>query len=208
MNTEAQGTLLTFGPSGQAVSITFENRDEEARIRALVAARGGSPLAAELVSAGGDDVEGHAESASIDLTLRLADEDVAGHAISVHFPTTQDAARFRRNLIAGGLLAGTLVIGSAGAMVISTQAQAPAAPLPATPAYERPAGVGPLEGVDARPLPGPAPAVISEAPAIDVATGRPAGAGFLEGTDGPVTTDTAGPTQLPPGTGLLEGVDE
>ena len=211
MSTGAQATLLTLGPSGPAVSVTFENRDDEARIRALVAARGGSPLVAELVSAGGDDVEGHAESASIDLTLRLAEEDVAGHAISVHFPTAQDAARFRRNLIAGSLLASTLVIGSAGAIVISTQSGAPATPASTerTPVYERPAGRGALEGVDIEaPVPVIAPSLVNDAPAIDAATGRPAGAGFLEGTEGPVTTDSTGMTQLPPGTGLLEGIDE
>ena len=210
MSDGIQGNALSLGAGGAVASITFKDREDEARVRALLDGKGGSPLNVELAADASADVEGHAASTSVELTLRLEDDDVSGHAISVHFPTSQDAARFRRNLIAGGILVSTLAIGSAGAIVISSQAQAPAPPLPATPAYERPAGVGPLEGVDMGPLPAPAPlpAVITEAPAIDAVTGQPSGTGLLEGSDGAVTGPATETTNLPPGTGLLEGVDK
>ena len=163
------------------------------------------------------EVEGHAALDSVALTLILDDDDTEGHAINVHFPSTADAARFRRNLMVAGVLGGSLLLGSAGAIAITSQLGAPSdnAPVQRAPAYERPAGHGTLEGVDplapaAIPLaPGieAAPAISEIGPATDTVTGRPAGSGFLEGAEGPVPNVSDQPTR-PGGSGPLRGVDE
>ena len=65
------------------------------------------------------DVEGH-ESSSV-LTVLVGgddDDDVEGHALSLHFPSVQEANDFRRNLLAAGLITATLAVGAAGGMAV------------------------------------------------------------------------------------------
>ena len=76
------------------------------------------------------DTEGHALSNEIAV-------DVEGHAITLHLPSSDDAAAFRRALAAGALAA-TIVIGGATAAALSQAPAAPAAPAQA-PAVDVPA---------------------------------------------------------------------
>lgn len=214
---EAQVDTLTIGNAGQALFVEFEDREDAIRLRALIEAGDAAALPVQLTLAPEAEVEGHATLDSVALTLILDDDDTEGHAINVHFPSAADAARFRRNMMVAGVLGGSVLLGSAGAIAITSQLGAPSdnAPVQRAPAYERPAGHGTLEGVDplapaAIPLaPGfeGAPAITQDAPAMDTVTGRPAGSGFLEGTDGPAP-DMAGQPTRPAGSGPLKGVDE
>lgn len=219
--TPVSGSLFAVegGPTG---TVEFSAAEDARVLRGFLDSRAGQPLPITLaIPADADtDVEGHAESPSVALTLIL-DDDTAGHAINVQFPTAADAAKFRRNLIISGALAGSIVLGSAGAMLISSQAGSPVdtGTMSRTPVYERPAGRGLLEGVD------PAESIstvstVSEAAAasatgasslVDPITGRPADRGFLEGEDGSpgAAPSVSRPDVVrPAGSGPLEGADE
>lgn len=213
---EPQVGTLTIDDHGQTLFVEFEDREDAIRLRALLEGGDSAALPVQLTLAPEAEVEGHAALDSVELSLILDDDDTEGHAISVRFPSTAEAARFRRNMMVAGVLGGSVLLGSAGAIAITSQLGAPSdnAPLQRAPAYERPAGHGTLEGVD--PL---APAVvplapsiegstiIGDAPAMDAVTGRPAGTGALEGTEGPVPDAASQPTR-PAGSGPLRGADE
>lgn len=206
------GGPASMGDRGAAGAVAFASADDTRALRALLEGREGQtiPITLTVPPDTDADVEGHLSLQSVALTLHLDEDDTAGHAISVHFPTADDAARFRRNVILTGALAGSIVLGSAGAVVISSQPASPAdeVPLLRTPVYERPAGHGLLEGVDPFPaISVPAAAMPLTTP-IDPATGRPADRGFLEGVDGPVPGPADSPATRPPGRGPLHGVDD
>jgi hypothetical protein len=214
---EAQVDTLTIGDHGQALYVEFEDREDAIRVRALLEGGDANKLPVQLTLAPGAEVEGHAASDSVELNLILDDDDTEGHAISVRFPSSAEAARFRRNMMVAGVLGGSVLLGSAGAIAITSQLGAPSdnAPVQRAPAYERPAGHGTLEGVDPlapavvplAPATEGAPAITGDAPAMDTITGRPAGSGFLEGAEGPVPNVSDQPTR-PAGSGHLKGVDE
>lgn len=202
------GDAPSMGDLAPGGAVAYASAEDARNLRALLEDRGGQaiPITLALPAEAEADVEGHGQLRSVALTLLVGDDDTEGHAISVNFPTAEAAARFRRNLLLTGALAGTIVLGSAGAFVITSQLSAPAedAPVIRTPVYERPAGHGALEGVDpfsTVSTEAAAPAVIISP--IDPATGRPADRGFLEGPDGAVSE----PVNRQPGHGPLEGVD-
>ena len=169
------------------------------------------------------DVSGHALAGaerSVFVRVNLDDDDTEGHAISVHFPTTADADRFRRRMITAGLLTGTIALGSIGAVAIANMPAASDVSFPAnTQVYERPAGHGLLEGVDmvTAPAAGAAAATTTQVSGIDPVTGMPARSGLLEGVEGGVASaavsEAVQATGIDPATGkparsgFIEGVD-
>lgn len=212
------GDARSMGDLAPGGAVAYASAEDARNLRALLEDRGGQaiPVTLAMPAEAEADVEGHGQLRSVALTLLVEDDDTEGHAISVNFPTAEAAARFRRNLLLTGALAGSIVLGSAGAFVITSQSSAPAddVPLIRTPVYERPAGHGVLEGVD------PFPTVSTEAAApavlvapMDPATGRPADRGFPAGVDGGLTGGGSNesvnnePVNRQPGHGPLEGVD-
>jgi hypothetical protein len=137
------------------------------------------------------DVEGHAFGdalRSVWVQVHLDDDDVEGHAISMHFPTTSDADRFRKRLLAAGLLTGAIVLGSAGAVAVANQPASSGATIPAqAQAYQAPVGHGFVEGADISGMAGTAADAAAGtaigASAIDPATNRPARSGLQAGAD-------------------------
>ncbi|MEO8228664.1 MAG: hypothetical protein ABI628_02760, partial [Chloroflexota bacterium] len=109
-----------------------------------------------------DDTSGHGlDATSVSIALRF-DDDVEGHALSLHFPTAQKADEFRKRLLATGIVAGALVVGVTAAQLTST---APAI------------NTGPI--VAPAPVAAPAPVfaeprVNLRIPAEDLAPGAPA----------------------------------
>jgi hypothetical protein len=79
------------------------------------------------------DTSGHSlDAAAVSVSLRF-DDDVEGHALSLHFPTAEKADEFRKRLIATGVVAGALIVGVTAAQ-LSTTIPSPtslAAPAPA-----------------------------------------------------------------------------
>jgi len=63
---------------------------------------------------GGDDVEGHATGSRLRLRAFDSEDDTEGHAISISFPSREEADAFRKRLMLAGVLTGTLILGAAG----------------------------------------------------------------------------------------------
>lgn len=183
------------------------------------------------------DVVGHDLAAavrSVFVRVRLDEDDVEGHAIGVHFPTAEEANKFRQRLTAAGVLAGTLVLAGAAGVGIANIAQAPAQPLPAVQEVVRPEGRGVIaDSVVIGEIPAAAvagPATIAQT-GIDEVTGMPVRSGVVQGTEverlpkaavvperpaaagpaeksdtaGPQETTPAGPGEPPTGGGPVEG---
>ena len=74
-----------------------------------------------------DDTEGHLASAAVTVVVSTDDDDTEGHAISLHFPSVQEANDFRRKLLAAGLITATLAVGAAGGLSLGTAASGSAA---------------------------------------------------------------------------------
>ena len=89
--------------------------DTEARLRSLLERRGAG-IRVRLDSPGDFDVVGHASGAGGELTLTILDDDddTVGHAISLHFPSLEEAKRFQNRMLVTGALVGTLVIAGTG----------------------------------------------------------------------------------------------
>jgi hypothetical protein len=68
------------------------------------------------------DTEGHVSSSVLTVLVDADDDDVEGHALSLHFPSIQEANDFRRNLIAAGLITATIAVGAAGGYAVGTTA--------------------------------------------------------------------------------------
>jgi hypothetical protein len=71
-----------------------------------------------------DDTEGHIAGRP---TLRLVlegEDDTEGHAISVHFPSADEADRFRRRLLATGVLVGAVALGATTGALLADRSQA------------------------------------------------------------------------------------
>lgn len=60
------------------------------------------------------DTEGHTAGTVLRVQAFGDEDDTEGHAISVQFPSREEAAAFRRRLVLAGALTGTLVLGAAG----------------------------------------------------------------------------------------------
>ena len=109
-----EGYRLGFAEAeGPAATWRFVEPDEEQRLLEALRHRAG-PISVQLVP-DARDTSGHAADGAAAVVLRLPDEDdVEGHAISIRFPSQEQAAAFQRRLLATGVLAGTLVMGAAG----------------------------------------------------------------------------------------------
>jgi hypothetical protein len=183
MASAAEGHTLTIGE--QRVAMEIADPKAESRLRERLAKRSG-PVSVRLAPASAGDVEGHVfqvAQKSVAINLQLDEDDVEGHAISLHFPSLEEAEKFRRNLIAAGVIAGTLVIGSAGAIAVTSLPSATSdVSYPAqVQAYERPAGHGMLQGADiAAPEAGAQSIAVT---GVDPATGQPARTGLQQGAE-------------------------
>lgn len=192
MSGSQEGNTLAIGDQ-QRAPISFPDQKGEQRLRGRLTGAQGKALAVRITPAERPDVEGHALDAaaleSVWLNVQLEGDDTEGHAIRVSFPTAGDAAKFRQNVIAAGILAGSIVLVSAGAIAITSNV--------------------PRDGggyvVDQQQVQG-----FSVPTGINPATDRPWGRGFLERSDGEISgpADEAAPVlERPAGRGPLETVE-
>jgi len=185
MNASQESLALTIGDQQQAVPMTFGDRKTEERFRAALNSNARKALSVRITPAPQSDVQGHAFDASLKsvwLNLELDGDDTEGHAISVRFPTAQDADNFRRNLLTAGVLVGAMIVGSAGAMAIGNNPAAPGVSAP----IERPAINQPVSGTgfgDLAAGSSASAASASIATGINPATGKPWRSGVQEGVD-------------------------
>jgi hypothetical protein len=188
MSERDEGISLSIGDLRQVIPMAFPDPAVEERFRARLATADDQTVSVRIAPPDEADVEGHAFSAtlkSVWLRVNLDDDDTEGHAISVHFPTVDEAEKFRKRLMAAGLLTGAVVLGSVGAVAVSNLPTANALPHPGSAqVFERPAGHGFMEGVDITSATGAGAAAAAAQSGIDSVTGKPSRSGFLEGTDG------------------------
>lgn len=152
MNASQEGNALTIDGE-RRVPLAFPDEKAEQRFRARLTA--GQTLSVQIAPTDPSDVQGHQldlAKDSIWLKLLLEGDDTEGHAIRVTFPSAADADKFRRNMLAAGVLAGSIVLASAGAIAltsnmsldasapVTTQAQYMA---PAQQEYAIPSGINP-----------------------------------------------------------------
>ena len=216
MTETTEGIALTIGDLRQVIPMAFPDPAVEERFRARLKSADDQAVRVRISSPEEGDVEGHAFNAtlkSVWVKVQLDDDDTEGHAISVHFPTADEADKFRKRLMAAGLLAGAVVLGSVGAIAVSNlPAASDVSSSAQTTVFERPAGRGMLEGVEATG----AAAIGAAATGIDAATGKPARSGFQEGADAAGMSAAAAAAQAsgmdaatgkPARSGFLEGTD-
>ena len=145
MNASQEGNALTIDGQRQ-MPLAFPDEKAEQRLRARLST--GQQLSVRIAPTEPSDVQGHSLDVAKDsvwLKLMLEGDDTEGHAIRVTFPTAADADKFRRNMLAAGVLAGSIVLGSAGAIALTSNQAADvnldvSAPVTTQAQYMAPAG--------------------------------------------------------------------
>ena len=112
-----QTIKIVTEPGADGISATVDAVEAE-RLLALFAASGGQ-FELGLAPESDDDVEGHlfGAGAIVRLVVRRPDgdeDDVEGHALTLRFPSAEEASKFKTKVLAGGLLVGTLIAPAAG----------------------------------------------------------------------------------------------
>jgi hypothetical protein len=101
-------------PGAGGIAATVDASEAE---RLLAILGGSAQIEFGLAPESDDDVEGHmfGAGAIVRLIVRRSgdDSDVEGHALTLRFPTAEEAAKFKAKILVGGLLVGTL-IGASG----------------------------------------------------------------------------------------------
>jgi hypothetical protein len=108
-----QKYVIELGPDGRAIVDADETPWLEDKVR-----REPGPTRLR-VRADDSDTEGHALQATEVRVLIDEGDDTEGHAISLHFPTVDEADAFRRRLLLTGVLVGTVALGAAGGIGLS-----------------------------------------------------------------------------------------
>ena len=111
---EGRFRLDLGGGETDTLPIGFADRRDEERLAELLGT--GEQLRVRLTPAMDTDTEGHVlRRGELDTLVRLQaveGDDTEGHAISLRFPSAEEANRFRTRMLATGALVGTLVVGS------------------------------------------------------------------------------------------------
>jgi hypothetical protein len=116
----------TEDASGNSQGVRFGSPGAEARVRALLNKT--ETLHVHLSPADEQDVEGHlwaaGDTTAVLARVSLDDDDVEGHAISIHFPDADRARRFRNELLAAGVLTATVAMGVGTGIALAPSHQA------------------------------------------------------------------------------------
>ena len=113
------------------------------------------------------DTSGHS-GGQTDVSISLLfEDDVEGHALSLHFPTPAKADEFRRRVLLSGMVAGALVVGVTAAQLtanVPTTSVAAPAPIvvPAPAPVDQPLFKGKIPAADLAPIVVPAPAPVDQ----------------------------------------------
>jgi hypothetical protein len=73
------------------------------------------------------DTEGHMSGTAVTVVVAEDDDDVEGHAFSIHFPSAQEANDFRRRLMVAGVITASIAVSAAGGAALGTAASGIAA---------------------------------------------------------------------------------
>ena len=124
MNTQVQaiGSLTIQIASGAQIALedstlTFEDATSEARLWGMLSP--GRLVPVRFESATIADPDGRAVTGPTLGVVALTEDDTAGQAFAIQFPTAEDAARVRTQILVAGALAGALAL-SAGAGTVGS----------------------------------------------------------------------------------------
>ena len=110
MGSPQGGPEIPAGINSNMREVKFTSAAGEGSIRSKLGQ--GGPISVRLRIPPDTDVEGHSLGDTAVLVLASTDDnDVEGHAISIHFPDAGQARHFRNELIAAGALTATLTLG-------------------------------------------------------------------------------------------------
>ena len=154
---EYQVTLEGPDTEGHARRLTFAPESDDEWLREKLGSDGKTRVRIRAAD-DEDDAEGHA--ARVSNTLRViveTDDDTEGHAISIHFPSREEADLFRRRLLATGVLVGAVAIGATAGGALADRASvggaegaaAAAASVSGEYAADRGVGIAPAAGAAA-----------------------------------------------------------
>lgn len=108
---------------GQALRWKFAPEDDDAWLQQALRREPGSARIRIRAIEDEDDTEGHrARLGPYVRVLAESDDDTAGHAISIHFPSLEEADAFRRRLLATGLIVGSVALGATVGGALAGQA--------------------------------------------------------------------------------------
>jgi hypothetical protein len=127
---ETTGPGVTIGSTdaatGNLQSVRFGSPATETKVRSLL--NKSETIRVRLIPGGGEDVEGHlsptGDTTAVLVRLALDDDDVEGHAMSIHFPDIDGARRFRNELLAAGVLTATVAMSAGAGIALAPSGQA------------------------------------------------------------------------------------
>ena len=103
-----QDLLIELEPDDTQGHATLRVTDDDGWLKDRAGESGSTRITLKAIG----DTEGHEASSTVTLRAFGDDDDTEGHAISVHFPSREEADAFRRRLMLTGVLAGTIAVGA------------------------------------------------------------------------------------------------
>jgi hypothetical protein len=127
---DTTGPGVTIGSTGATTgnlqSVRFGSPESETKVRSLLSKS--ETIRVRLSPGGEEDVEGHllptGDSTAVLVRMALDDDDVEGHAMSIHFPDIDGARRFRNELLAAGVLTATVAMSAGAGIALAPSGQA------------------------------------------------------------------------------------
>lgn len=108
---------------GQVMRLKFAPEDDGGWLQQALRREPGSAKLRIRAIEDDDDTEGHrARLGPYVRVLAESDDDTEGHAISIHFPSLEEADAFRRRLLATGLIVGSVALGATVGGALASQA--------------------------------------------------------------------------------------
>jgi hypothetical protein len=119
-------TIGSTDATGNLQSVRFGSPETETKVRSLL--NKSETIRVRLIPGGEEDVEAHllptGDSTAVLVRMALDDDDVEGHAMSIHFPDIDGARRFRNELLAAGVLTATVAMSAGAGIALAPSGQA------------------------------------------------------------------------------------
>jgi hypothetical protein len=123
---ETTGPGANDAATGNLQSVKFGSAETETKVRSLL--NKSETIRVRLSPGQEDDVEGHllvsGDPTAVLVRVALDDDDVEGHAMSIHFPDIDGARRFRNELLAAGVLTATVALSAGAGIALAPDGQA------------------------------------------------------------------------------------
>jgi hypothetical protein len=112
--------------TGNLHSVKFGSAEAETKVRSLL--NKSATIRARLSPGREEDTEGHllvtGDETAVLVQVAFDDDDVEGHAMSIHFPNVEGARRFRNELLAAGVLTATVAMSAGAGIALAPDGQA------------------------------------------------------------------------------------